>query len=43
VIVLVKKKEMQFINVLDAVDYPVHGVLQLPISPAQIEALLDMA
>jgi hypothetical protein len=42
VIVLVKKKEMQFINVLDAVDYPVHGVLQLPISPTQMEALLDI-
>jgi len=25
------------------VDYPVHGVLQLPTSPTQIEALLDMA
>jgi hypothetical protein len=43
VIVLVKKKEMQFINVLDAVDYPVHGVLQLPTSIAQMENLLDIA
>jgi hypothetical protein len=42
VIVLVKKKEMQFINVLDAVDYPVHGVLQLPTSIAQMENLLDI-
>jgi hypothetical protein len=43
VIVLVKKKEKQFINVLDAVDYPVHGVLQLPTSIAQMEDLLDIA
>ena len=42
VIVLVKKKEMQFINILDAVDYPVHGVLQLPIAPTQMESLLDI-
>jgi hypothetical protein len=42
-IVLVKKKEMQFINVLDAVDYPVHGVLQLPTSTAQMENILDIA
>ncbi|MCS5590673.1 MAG: hypothetical protein NZ824_11975 [Candidatus Thioglobus sp.] len=42
VIVLVKKKEMQFINVLDAVDYPVHAVLQLPIAPTQMESLFDI-
>ena len=41
-IVLVKKKEMQFINVLDVVDYPVHSVLQLPTSPTQMEDLLDI-
>jgi hypothetical protein len=28
--------------VLDAVDYPVHGVLQLPTSIAQMEDLLDI-
>ena len=43
VIVLVKKKEMQFINVLKAVDYPLHGVLQLPTTPTQMESLLDIA
>jgi len=43
VIVLVKKKEMQFINVLEAVDYPLHGVLQLPATPTQMESLLDIA
>jgi hypothetical protein len=43
VIVLVKKKEMQFINVLEAVDYPLHGVLQLPTTPTQMESLLDIA
>ncbi|SHN93449.1 hypothetical protein BHECKSOX_229 [Bathymodiolus heckerae thiotrophic gill symbiont] len=41
VIVLAKKKEMQFINVLNAVDYPLHGVLQLPTLPSQMKALLD--
>ncbi len=41
VIVLAKKKEMQYLDVLDAVDYPVHGVLQLPvISLASMEELL---
>jgi hypothetical protein len=29
--------------VLDAVDYPVHGVLQLTASIAQMEDLLDIA
>ena len=43
VIVLAKKKEMQYLNVLDAVDYPVHGVLQLPVtSLSPMEELLDM-
>ena len=43
VIVLAKKKEMQFINVLDAVDHPVHGILQLPTSLAQMKSLLDIS
>lgn len=42
VIVLAKKTEIKFINVLNAVDYPLHGVLQLPTSPTQIEVLLDI-
>ncbi|MDC9727366.1 MAG: hypothetical protein PSN35_05995 [Candidatus Thioglobus sp.] len=41
VIVLAKKKEMKFLNVLDAVDYPIHGVLQLPTSMNSVEALFD--
>ncbi|MBL7005245.1 MAG: hypothetical protein ISR69_14600 [Gammaproteobacteria bacterium] len=41
VIVLAKKKELKFLNVLDAVDYPIHGVLQLPTSMNSVEALLD--
>lgn len=41
VIVLAKKKEIKYIGVLDTVDYPVHGVLQLPVSLTQIESLLD--
>jgi len=32
---------MQYLNVLDAVDYPVHGVLQLPVtSLTSMEGLL---
>ena len=42
VIVLSKKKEIKFVHVLDAVDYPVHGVLQLPASLSQMEDLLDI-
>lgn len=42
VIVLAKKKEIQFLHVLDAVDYPVHDVLQLPTTSVQMEALLDI-
>lgn len=42
VVVLAKKKEMKFIHVLDAVDYPLHGVLQLPITSAQMESLLNI-
>ena len=41
VIVLAKKKELKFLNVLDAVDYPIHGVLQLPTSMNSVEALFD--
>lgn len=43
VIVLANKKEIKHVGVLDAVDYPLHGVLQLPTTQAQIEALLDSA
>jgi len=42
VIVLAKKKEMQHLHVLDAVDYPIHGVLQLPTSMSQMETLLNI-
>lgn len=41
VVVLAKKKEIKFLNVLDAVDYPLQGVLQLPTSSTQMEVLLD--
>lgn len=41
VIVLANKKDIQYIDVLKSVDYPIHGVLQLPItSISQMEALL---
>ncbi|MDB2590513.1 hypothetical protein N9345_05865 [Candidatus Thioglobus sp.] len=40
VIVLSKKSEIKFINVLEAVDYPLHGVLQLPTSLSKMEDLL---
>lgn len=41
VIVLANKKDIQYIDVLKAVDYPIHGVLQLPISSvSQMETLL---
>jgi hypothetical protein len=43
VIVLANKKEIKHVGVLDAVDYPLHGVLQLPTSSDKIEALLDNA
>jgi hypothetical protein len=42
VVVLAKKKEIQHLHVLDAVDYPVHGILQLPTSSARMEELLDI-
>ena len=42
VIVLAKKKELKFLNVLDAVDYPIHGVLQLPTSMSKMETLLNI-
>ncbi len=41
VVVLAKKKGIKFLDVLDAVDYPLHGVLQFPTSSAQMEVLLD--
>ncbi len=41
VIVLAKKKEIKYVDVLDAVDYPVHGVLQLPTTLLKMEALFD--
>ncbi len=40
VIVLAKKKEMQYLHVLDAVDYPIHGVLQLPTTIDKMESLI---
>lgn len=42
VIVLANKKEIKYINVLAAVDYPLHGVLQLPTSNMQMRALLNV-
>ena len=42
VIVLARKKEMQHLHVLDAVDYPIHGVLQLPTSMSKMETLLNI-
>ena len=41
VIVLANKKEIKHVGVLDAVDYPLHGVLQLPVTSTQIEVLLN--
>ena len=43
VIVLANKKEIKYINVLDAVDYPIHGVLQLPTDLGSMEQLLSTA
>ncbi len=43
VIVLANKKEIKYINVLDAVDYPIHGVLQLPTDLSSMEQLLSTA
>jgi hypothetical protein len=40
VIILAKKTEIKFIHVLDAVDYPLHGVLQLPTSLAKVEEII---
>jgi len=42
VIVLANKKEIKHIDVLAAVDYPLHGVLQLPTSLAQMKALIEI-
>ena len=41
VIVLANKKEIKHVGVLDAIDYPLHAVLQLPITKVQIATLLD--
>ncbi len=43
IIVLANKKEIQHVGVLDAVDYPLHGVLQLPTTIQQMQALLHQA
>jgi hypothetical protein len=40
VIVLVEKSEHQYVNVLDALDYPLHAVLVHPVQREQLEALL---
>jgi hypothetical protein len=40
VIILAKKTEIKFIHVLNAVDYPLHGVLQLPTSLAKVEEII---
>jgi len=42
VIVLARKKEIKHVGVLKAVDYPVHGVLQLPALPERMKELLDL-
>lgn len=41
VIVLANKKDIKYIDVLDAVDYPIHGSLQLPTTIAKIENILS--
>jgi hypothetical protein len=40
VIVLVEKKEHQYVEVLNALNFPLHGVLVHPARAEQIEALL---
>jgi hypothetical protein len=40
VIILAKKTEIEFIHVLNAVDYPLHGVLQLPTSLVKVEGMI---
>lgn len=40
VIVLAEKSEYKYVNVLDALDFPVHAVLVHPTNAAQIELLL---
>jgi hypothetical protein len=40
VIILAKKTEIKFIHVLNAVDYPLHGVLQLPTSLTKVEEII---
>jgi len=41
VIVMVEKSEFQYVNVLDALDFPIHAVLVHPVKPAQLESLLE--
>jgi hypothetical protein len=43
VIILAKKTEIKFIHVLNAVDYPLHGVLQLPTSLVKVEEIMFFA
>jgi hypothetical protein len=40
VIVLVSKEERQYLNVLDALDFPLHAVLQHPVTRSQISEVL---
>ena len=39
-IVLVEKNELQYVNVLNALDFPLHGVLVHPVEPEEMTALL---
>lgn len=41
VIVLAAKEEMKYVNVLETLEFPIHAVLKLPTTTAQIEPLLD--
>ena len=41
VIVLVEKQERQFVPVLDAVDFPLHGVLVHPVDEQAMQALVS--
>ena len=41
VIVLVEKNESQYVNVLDALNFPLHAVLVHPVNAEQMAALLE--
>jgi len=41
VIVFSDKEDAKYIDVLDALDYPLHGVLVHPVKGAELEALLE--